>query len=204
MHVLIESAISGIEINRKYRRFVPLFSYTILPAIEATAIESAAAAMVMTEGLAVCKGVASSDKAVEVYLFDLVSAPKAPKIRLSSWISGEVVDASRATGRSLCGLTSMAPFNDSAHSILKATQELRDMYPSSVPTPLQPVERASEISPTTEFAIPTKSRVRLLAPNPVIFTRMMNMPKSKFISVYKKLLYELHDEGVARNKWQEK
>ena len=198
LHVLVESAISGVEVNRKYRGCVPLFSSTLLPAISSTTVGSAVASVVLSEGLAIFEAVASADKAVEIDTFDLISTLKAPELRLSSWIPGEVVDASKCRGRSLLGLTVMAQFDDSPSRRLKAADNLASI--NAAP----PIFMATNINTTAQFVIPSASRIRLLAPNPMIFNRMMNMPKGRFIEVYKTFLYELHEKGIAAKKMQGK
>lgn len=69
IHVLLESAVPGVEINRNYRGCITLYSSTLLPDIEADVVGLSIAAAVMCETLEVAECVCVSDNSVRSHKF---------------------------------------------------------------------------------------------------------------------------------------
>ncbi len=107
MHVLIESAIYGHEINRKYRGCIPIHSITLLPAIEAEVVGSSVAAVCTCESLHIGEPVEIGNQAVRIEDFDLMSKPRASPICLSNWMPGKACDTTAGYRRVPCRFNSL-------------------------------------------------------------------------------------------------
>lgn len=83
IHVLVESAIPGMDINRKYRGCIPIVSSTLLPAIESDVLGSSIVANTMNTTLSVPEVVAKAGNVVRITAFDLVSTPAESSLQLS-------------------------------------------------------------------------------------------------------------------------
>lgn len=129
-----------------------------------------------------------------------MSTPRRAPIQLSKWMPGKLIDAESSIGRSLLGLTAFAPFDDSASRLMQAATELESLYSNDDVTDVAAPLTPTAVNVKSEFAIPKCHYFRLLAPNPLLYTRMLNMPKSKFILAYKEFMYEMHRALVTRTK----
>lgn len=179
---------------------MPLFSMTLLPALNVKSGGANLVAYVLSEALAVSELYLTSNTAIKNDTFDPIASPRAPEIRLSTWMPDKWVNSENVRGRALLGLPALACFDDTPGRSLEAAELLRNMHSNSNPDhdalPVTPVTVNSQ----SQFSIPSCSMYRLLAPNRVLYSRMMNMAKQKFIKVYNDFFYEIHQVLIAQSK----
>ena len=108
---------------------------------------------------------------------------------------GAVVLHKDMIGYSRLGLTAMAQFICTEEKMKCATEELANMYGERVHSSAM-IENGANGSGSPLFSTDPADFRRIIAPNPTIYTRLMAMPKKKFILAYKSYIYALHSAGI--------
>ena len=127
IHVVLESAIPGRDIHRKYRGIIPVFSNTLLPALESGVLSSSIVAGSMSEALEVAERVALLGHAIAIEDFDLTATPTSPSLRLSTRMPGRRLKAINASDRSKLVNSAISSFLDTESTAEAAANELRQI-----------------------------------------------------------------------------
>ena len=126
-----------------------------------------------------------SGHAIVIEDFDLTPTHTSPSVRLSTWMPGRRLKAINASDRSKLVTSAISSLLDRESSAEAAANELRQMYPSDRESDVVPAAIRVNIDPKTAFIMHKSAKYHLPAPNPIIYQRMLNMPREIFLKVHK-------------------